>query len=61
MGEVVDERGTFEDVWNQLQQKESDLVLAAELGTLLLEKNNELQRQYDATVDDFTKKLEVNL
>lgn len=60
MGEVVDERGTFEDVWNQLQQKESDLVLAAELGTLLLEKNNELQRQYDATVDDFTKKLEVN-
>lgn len=48
------------DVWTQLQQKENDLVLAAELGKALLEKNEELKKQQDAIVDEYSKKLEVS-
>lgn len=48
------------DVWTQLQQKENDLVLAAELGKALLEKNEELKKQQDAIVEDYSKKLEVS-
>lgn len=47
-----------EDVWTQLQQKENDLVLAAELGKALLEKNEELKKQKDALEEEFSKKLE---
>lgn len=49
-----------EDVWTQLQQKENDLQLAAELGKALLEKNEELKRQNDALVEEYSKKLEVS-
>lgn len=49
-----------EDVWTQLQQKENDLQLAAELGNALLEKNKELQKQYDAMAEEYQKKLEVS-
>lgn len=48
-----------EDVWTQLRQKENDLQLAAELGKALLEKNEELKRQHDAAVEEYSKKLEV--
>ncbi|CAH1184504.1 unnamed protein product [Phyllotreta striolata] len=48
-----------EDVWTQLQQKENDLVLAAELGKALLEKNEELKRQKDAIEEEYSKKLEL--
>lgn len=48
-----------EDVWTQLRQKENDLQLAAELGKALLEKNEELKKQHDATVEEFSKKVEV--
>ena len=34
-----------EDVYSQLAQKERDLVLAAELGKALLERNDELERR----------------
>lgn len=50
-----------EDVWTQLRQKENDLQLAAELGKALLEKNEELKKQHDATVEEYSKKLEVIL
>lgn len=49
-----------EDLWTQLQQKENDLVLAAELGKALLEKNEELKKQQDAIIDEYSKKLEVS-
>lgn len=48
-----------EDVWTQLRQKENDLQLAAELGKALLEKNEELKKQYDAAVEEYSKNLEV--
>ncbi|XP_047999595.1 bicaudal D-related protein homolog [Leguminivora glycinivorella] len=46
------------DVWTQLQQKESDLLLAAELGKALLEKNEELKKEQDKITEEYSKKLE---
>ncbi|XP_076257068.1 bicaudal D-related protein homolog isoform X1 [Rhynchophorus ferrugineus] len=48
-----------EDIWTQLQQKENDLQLAAELGKALLEKNEELKKQHDAAVEEYSRKLEA--
>ncbi|XP_014286241.1 bicaudal D-related protein homolog [Halyomorpha halys] len=48
-----------EDVYAQLQQKEKDLILAAELGKALLEKNEELSRQNERLAEDYSQKLEV--
>lgn len=53
--------GHEQDVWNQLQQKESDLLLAAELGKALLEKNEELKKEQERVVEQYSKKLEVSL
>ena len=47
------------DVYGQLQQKERDLILAAELGKALLEKNEELSKQNEKIAEDFSQKLEV--
>lgn len=49
-----------EDIWTQLQQKENDLLLAAELGKALLEKNEELKKQHETVIEDYSKKLEVS-
>nr|CAI5862805.1 unnamed protein product [Callosobruchus analis] len=49
-----------QDLWTQLQQKENDLVLAAELGKALLEKNDELKKQQEQIVEEYSKKLEVS-
>ncbi|RVE45536.1 hypothetical protein evm_009801 [Chilo suppressalis] len=49
---------TSQDVWSQLQQKESDLLLAAELGKALLEKNEELKKEQERVVEEYSKKLE---
>lgn len=55
----MEDRESREDVWTLLRQKENDLQLAAELGKALLEKNEELKKQHDGTVDEYSKKLEV--
>ncbi|KAF5287632.1 hypothetical protein FQA39_LY15835 [Lamprigera yunnana] len=55
---AIQQNSNGEDLWTQLQQKENDLVLAAELGKALLEKNEELKKQHDETVEEFCKKLE---
>lgn len=47
------------DMYTQLQQKEADLVLAAELGKALLEKNEELVKQQEKTIEEYSNKLEV--
>ncbi|KAJ0172902.1 hypothetical protein K1T71_011078 [Dendrolimus kikuchii] len=46
------------DVWTQLQQKESDLLLAAELGKALLEKNEELKKDQERVTEEYSKKVE---
>ena len=43
----------------QLHQKERDLILAAELGKALLEKNEDLSKQNEKIAEDFSQKLEV--
>jgi coiled-coil domain-containing protein 64 len=49
-----------EDMYVMLAQKERDLLLAAEIGQALLEKNEELSRQNEKIAEDFSKKLEVS-
>jgi coiled-coil domain-containing protein 64 len=48
-----------EDIYVLLAQKERDLLLAAEIGQALLEKNEELSKQNEKIAEDFSKKLEV--
>lgn len=48
-----------QDLWTQLQKKESDLLLAAELGKALLDKNEELAKQQEKIIEEYSKKLEV--
>ena len=47
------------DIYVMLAQKERDLLLAAEIGQALLEKNEELSKQNEKIAEDFSKKLEV--
>ena len=51
--------GEEEDVHKRLAQKETDLVLAAEVGKALLDKNEELQRQNEAMEQGYAERIEV--
>lgn len=42
------------------RQKEKDLVLAAKLGKALLERNQDLTKQYEQMTKDLNDKLEVS-
>lgn len=46
------------DVFSQLQQKENDLMLAAELGKALLEKNEALSMENERMAEEYSKHLE---
>ena len=48
------------DVYSLLAAKERDLILAAELGKALLEKNEELSKQNERIAEEFSQKLEVS-
>lgn len=48
-----------DDVYTQLAQREKDLVLAAELGKALLEKNEEISRANERLAEEYSHKLEV--
>ncbi|XP_050728980.1 bicaudal D-related protein homolog isoform X1 [Eriocheir sinensis] len=50
---------TEEDVHARLAQKERDLILAAELGKALLERNEILVQQNERLAEDYSHKLEV--
>ncbi|KAK9754182.1 hypothetical protein QE152_g1668 [Popillia japonica] len=43
---AIDNTSVPEDVWAQLQQKDNDLVLAAELGKALLKRQHEAKEEY---------------
>lgn len=49
-----------EDLWSQLQKKDEDLQLAAELGKALLDKNAELSKEQEKLIEGYSKKLEVS-
>lgn len=48
-----------EDIHARLAQKERDLILAAELGKALLERNELLVQQNERLAEDYSHKLEV--
>ena len=48
------------DLLSLFRQKEKDLVLAAKLGKALLERNQDLTKQYEKMNKDLNEKLEVN-
>lgn len=57
--QMTQDSGCPEDVYSQLAQKEKDLILAAELGKALLDRNEELSRANERVTEEYTKKLEV--
>ena len=50
---------TVDGLYAQLDQKEKDLTMCAELGNVLLEKNEELRRQNEALEKEFAENVEV--
>ncbi|XP_012278988.1 bicaudal D-related protein homolog isoform X2 [Orussus abietinus] len=54
----LDHEDVVADPLELLKQRERDLVLAAELGKALLERNQELTRQSDAFAEEYAAKLE---
>ncbi|XP_059360235.1 BICD family-like cargo adapter 1 [Carassius carassius] len=51
--------GQDSDLLSLYRQKEKDLVLAAKLGKALLERNQDLTKQYDKMTKDLNDKLEL--
>ena len=47
------------DIYKVIQEKEHDLMLAAELGKVLLDKNEEISQIREKIVLDYTQRLEV--
>ena len=48
-----------QDIYAQLAHKERDLLLAAQLGKALLEKNEELSMQNEKIAEEYSRQLEV--
>jgi len=55
-----DELEGDDDIYRQLAQKEKDLLLAAELGKALLEKNEELSQKYELLQEEYSQVVEVS-
>ena len=49
------------NIYQLIEEKEKDLVLAAELGKALLDKNEEISHRREMITLDYTQKLEVTL
>lgn len=56
----LDHEDVVQDPVELLKQRERDLVLAAELGKALLERNQELTKQAEALAEEYSTKLEVS-
>lgn len=50
-----------DDIYRQLAQKEKDLLLAAELGKALLEKNEEVNQKYEMLQEEYSQVVEVSV
>lgn len=55
----ADGRSGPDSIYILLESKERDLLLAAELGKALLEKNEELSQANEKMAEDFSRNLEV--
>jgi hypothetical protein len=51
--------GDEDSVRAMLEQKDRDLMLAAELGKALLEKNSDLEKKLEQTVEEYNQHIEV--
>lgn len=58
--ETSDDLSPTTDIYTQLQQKERDLLLAAELGKALLERNEELTKRQEVITKDYSARVEVS-
>lgn len=56
---AMENRSEGVDVHEELRQKERDLLLAAELGKALLDKNEDLSRKNELITEEYTQRLEV--
>lgn len=56
----LDHEDAMQDPAELLKQRERDLVLAAELGKALLERNQELTKQAETITEEYSAKLEVS-
>ncbi|KMR04710.1 bicaudal d-related-like protein [Lasius niger] len=54
----LDQEDVVQDPAELLKQRERDLVLAAELGKALLERNQELTKQAEVLAEEYSTKLE---
>lgn len=54
------DRNRETDVYGLLEQKDADILLAAELGKALLEKNQELVKQHEKLIEENSIKIEVS-
>jgi hypothetical protein len=64
LAELEERMGDAEDttdILTQLQQKERDLLLAAELGKALLERNEELSKRQELLSKDYSARVEVSV
>lgn len=55
-----EESNEEQDLYVVLAQKEKDLLLAAELGKALLEKNEELTQKYERLQEEYSQQAEVS-
>ena len=54
-----EESNEEQDLYVLLAQKDKDLLLAAELGKALLEKNEELTQKYEKLQEEYSQQAEV--
>lgn len=51
----------FGNLRNLLEQKDRDLMLAAELGKALLDKNADLEKKIEQVNEDYSQRIEVSV
>ena len=55
----AEEKQSCEELCRLLENHERDLILAAEIGSALLDKNEEISKQRELKVVEFSSRLEV--
>lgn len=58
--QIVTQQATSDELYVLLAKKEKDLKLAAELGKLLLAKNEELSKSNERATEEYSARLEVS-
>lgn len=59
-GTAEDGEDEMQALRSQLEQKDKDLMLAAELGKALLEKNSDLEKKLEQSTEDYSQRIEVS-